>query len=451
MRVRVCLKREISLTARKDSVDTILLVQNISLLLCFLAGLLSFFSPCVLPLMPIYLSILSGSVGGEHKAQRPLVNTLSFVVGISTAFFLLGLAFTGLGQLLVHHHDLIVKIGASMILMFGIWVLLPQKFFMQEHRFQLKRPENVNPLSSFLMGFFFSFAWTPCVGPLLSSALIMASSSERAVIGFLYIGIYSLGFIIPFLLFSLGAHKLLTKINNKERFFTGLRKLSGILLIAIAISMFSGWINGLSAKLSQFSGIDVILTQQDNSKADKVGGDSKPAEQAADTHSKTEQRQNTAESSNDDRKHPLAPDFELQGLDGKTYRLSDFKGKRVFLNFWATWCPPCRKEMPDIQQLYENYGKSESYAILTLTNPKSQEFPHNADADQDSIRAFVKSRGFDFPVAFDTSGEVFKMYGIRSFPTTYLVDEEGRIEGYVPSALSYELMEKILTGQALSK
>lgn len=422
--------------------DYVLLAQNLSIVLCFLAGVLSFFSPCVIPLMPIYLSVLGGSTESAEKPRSPLLNTLGFALGVSSAFFLLGLAFTGLGQLLSRYHDLMVKAGSIAIFVVGVWMLLPQKSFLGEKRFDYKVPQIINPFRAALMGFFFSFAWTPCVGPLLSSALIMTTSAQNIGLGLLYIGVYSLGFILPFLLFSAGANKLFSKIPNKEKFFKVMHKVAGVLMLVIAISMYNGWFNNLSAKLSQYSGLDALLTQESGKQEqNKPGSQASPQPQATQSEEKQAAK-------DDDSKHPIAPDFELTGMDGKQYKLSDFRGKRVFLNFWATWCPPCRAEMPHIQQLYENY-QGDDYAILTVTNPRSEEYPNNADITEDGITSFVKSREFSFPVLFDTTQKVFRLYGIRSFPTTYIIDADGRVEGYVPSAMSYELMESILTGQSL--
>ena len=107
-------------------------------------------------------------------------------------------------------------------------------------------------------------------------------------------------------------------------------------------------------------------------------------------------------------------DFELQDLSGATRRLSDFRGKVVFLNFWATWCGPCRFEMPSMEKLYRRL-KDEGLEILAV----------NLQEDRSSVEQFVDEYGLSFPVLLDTTGRIGATYGARSIPTTYIVDREG--------------------------
>ncbi|CDQ42019.1 MULTISPECIES: TlpA family protein disulfide reductase [Virgibacillus] len=125
----------------------------------------------------------------------------------------------------------------------------------------------------------------------------------------------------------------------------------------------------------------------------------------------------------------LAPDFTLKGLDGKEYRLEDFKGKKVMVNFWASWCPPCRNEMPDMQRFYEDKDIVILAVNLTDTERKAED-----------VQQFAKEYKLSFPILLDKDGKVSENYQIKPIPTTYLIDSKGYIHYKAFGAMSYELM-----------
>lgn len=124
-----------------------------------------------------------------------------------------------------------------------------------------------------------------------------------------------------------------------------------------------------------------------------------------------------------------APDFTLQTLDGKEAKLSDFRGKPVFVNFWATWCPPCRAEMPDMQELYDNMD-IEILAVNLTNTEKSEE----------DVSSFVEDMGLTFPVLMDPKGQLSTAYNVKAYPTSYLLDAEGKIRYIAYGAMNYNLM-----------
>ena len=141
----------------------------------------------------------------------------------------------------------------------------------------------------------------------------------------------------------------------------------------------------------------------------------------------------------------LATDFEVTLISGETVKLSDFRGQKVLVNFWATWCPPCKAEMPDIQALYEDWGENGGEVIvLGVANPKTDDFPYNQDVTREEVETFLSDGGYTYPVVMDLTGDVFSAYGIRAFPTTFMIDKEGNIFGYVESALTGDVMESIV-------
>jgi peroxiredoxin len=125
----------------------------------------------------------------------------------------------------------------------------------------------------------------------------------------------------------------------------------------------------------------------------------------------------------------LAPDFTLETLDGKTVRLSDYRGKTILLNFWATWCPPCRSEMPDMQKFYED----EDVEILAVNLPQQE-------ASMEDVKSFVEEYGLTFPVLLDQNLQVATDYGIQVIPSSFMIDKNGIIQYTALGALNYETM-----------
>lgn len=133
----------------------------------------------------------------------------------------------------------------------------------------------------------------------------------------------------------------------------------------------------------------------------------------------------------------LAKDFELKTLDGNTVKLSDYKGKKVVLNFWATWCPPCREEMPTFQKYHEELAEQNNVVILAV-NITDQ------DLGMDTIREFVNQYELTFPILLDETGEISKNYEILTIPATFIIDESGRVNEQVNGPLTSEMLQQLL-------
>ncbi|WP_068672647.1 redoxin domain-containing protein [Oceanobacillus sp. Castelsardo] len=125
----------------------------------------------------------------------------------------------------------------------------------------------------------------------------------------------------------------------------------------------------------------------------------------------------------------IAPDFELITLDGETVKLSDYRGSKVFVNFWATWCPPCRAEMPDMQEFYD----TEDIQVLAVNLTSTEK-------SVDDVQKFVDEFGLTFPILKDDKGEIEQMYKINAYPTSYLIDSNGVIRKIALGAMNYEMM-----------
>ncbi|MGT2895278.1 cytochrome c biogenesis CcdA family protein [Streptococcus entericus] len=225
------------------------------LLALFAEGLLSFFSPCVLPILPVYIGILGGQVSSEkieHSSvqRRILVNTLCFVLGITLTFFVLGFASSLLSRLLTQHMQIIQLIGGLLIIIMGLiqldlfQTILTKREFSAKHKVY-QAGQQVTPLLATLMGFTFSFSWTPCIGPILASAFLYASS-HQGIFSVLLISVYCLGFILPFVLVAFFSQKVLAYFKKHQHLMKHTKRISGILLILIGLSIITGQFTTIS-------------------------------------------------------------------------------------------------------------------------------------------------------------------------------------------------------------
>lgn len=379
------------------------MATHISLALVFVEGLVSFLSPCVLPIIPIYMGYLAGNSNEKRNSNKKvLLFTISFIFGILLAIFLMNASINLLQSFLKEHMTLFVRIGGILIVLLGIYQLgfIKINFLQRTFRFSLKTDNKMNVMVAFIMGFTFSFAWTPCIGPALSSILLLAASSGDFWYSNFLMIIYAFGFTLPFLVLGLFTNKALNWLNSHRDIVKYTTKIGAVILIIFGLMMFSGKLNTISNYMSPSQG--QVSTNQ-------------------------------AENSDDSVNYGNA----LLNQDDKPISLADYHGKVVFLNFWATWCPPCQREMPEIQKFSEKYQNSEDIAILTVVMPGGQEM------DAAGIKKFLKEKGFTMPVIFD-DGRLSSSFQITSLPTTYMFDRDGNVYGSVVGQLSSDMMENII-------
>lgn len=422
---------------------------NVPIIMVFFQGLISFLSPCVLPLIPLYIGYLSGGTGvkGEdgkiyYKKSKVMLNTFCFVVGVSFAFFSLGLGFSAMGSFFKDNQMLFAKIGGVIIVLFGLYQLGlfgKSMLLSKERRFNFNPDKFImSPVSALIMGFTFSFAWTPCVGPALTSALIMAASASTKASGFMLIGVYTAGFVLPFLAVGFFTTSLLGFFKNHMDIVKYTAKVGGILMILMGVLMFTGKMNDVTGYLSSISSPFGTENSSDENN-EKAGDESSIVTENEETEVITEE--NTADDNGDEEDIIPAIDFTLTDQYGKTHKLSDYKGKTVFLNFWATWCPPCKAEMPDIQRIYESYDTDGDDALIVLGVAAPN---MGREKSEEEIKSFLEQNGYTYPVVMDRTGEIFNYYGITSFPTTFMIDRDGNVFGYVSGQLNEEIMHSII-------
>lgn len=400
-------------------------MENINLFLVFAEGVLSLFSPCILPVLPVYLSILSNSSvqslkHGEVKFINSslLKNTILFVLGISTTFFILGSSVSVFNQFFTSNKKIIILIGGILIIIMGIFYMgyINIPFLQKEKKIHIEIKE-MKPITAYILGFTFSFGWTPCVGPMLSSVLIMASTSKSVLIGNILILIYTIGFILPFIIIAIFYNKLFKFIDKIKLHMGIIQKIGGIILIVSGLIM----IIGGSAKTFDYT------NKESTNKVEQVQNkDDKNAQSSKDNSTKEDKIK--------------APDFSLVDQYGKTHKLSDYRGKVVFLNFWATWCPPCKGELPHIEEVYKEYeNNNKDVIILGVTAPNL-----GREGSKEYIMDFLNKQGYTFPVVFDSTGEIMDQYSIEAFPTTFIIDKEGNVNKYVPGAMEKTTMESLI-------
>lgn len=229
--------------------------QQITYLGAFVAGLLSFLSPCVLPLIPSYITYITGLSFSDLDAEHPthlvrrqtMLHSLAFVCGFTVVFVLMGASATYVGSFLQQHMELVRKVGGILIIVFGIHVtgLVPVQWLLGERRVSLKH-KPAGFLGSFLVGLAFAAGWTPCIGPILASILMIAATEEKVAHGIVLLLLYSTGLGIPFLLSSLAMHRFIVLFNRFKKYIRMFEVTTGLFLIVVGWLIFSNWLSRLS-------------------------------------------------------------------------------------------------------------------------------------------------------------------------------------------------------------
>ena len=138
-----------------------------------------------------------------------------------------------------------------------------------------------------------------------------------------------------------------------------------------------------------------------------------------------------------------APDFTVLSPELKEVKLSDYKGKVVVINFWATWCGYCVQEMPEFEKVYKEFGSNKKdVIILGVAGPISKENQNNVDVEKDEVISFLKKKNITYPTLMDEAGKSFDDYKVRALPMTYVINKDGYLEGFVSGAITAEQLRK---------
>jgi len=216
-------------------------------LAAFFAGVISFLSPCVLPLVPGYVSLISGAgveelKGSEsHLLRKVMLNSAAFIIGFSIVFITLGAISTEVGQILAQYKSLLARIAGAVIILFGLHLtgIFQIKALLADTRLHTLKGGS-SPWGAFVIGFAFAFGWTPCVGPILAVVLGFAAAQDTVVKGIFLLAIYSAGLAVPFLVTSLGIERFLRFYNRFKFHMHAVEVASGALLIVLGILLVMG-------------------------------------------------------------------------------------------------------------------------------------------------------------------------------------------------------------------
>ena len=224
---------------------------NITYIGAFIAGLLSFLSPCVLPLIPSFITYITGLSFSDLQAEHPthkvrqqtIIHSLIFIAGFTTVFVLLGASATFIGNYLQAHMALLRKIGGVLIVIFGVHVsgIFDIGLLLGEKRLTIHR-KPAGYLGSFIVGVAFAAGWTPCIGPILASILMVAAAEETVYRGIMLLLVYSLGLGLPFFLASLAMHQFLVFFNRFKKYIRIFEIITGVFLIVVGVLIFTNYL-----------------------------------------------------------------------------------------------------------------------------------------------------------------------------------------------------------------
>ncbi|MGO9591921.1 MAG: cytochrome c biogenesis protein CcdA [Candidatus Acidiferrales bacterium] len=435
-------------------------------LFVFAAGLGSFLSPCVLPLVPGYLSMLSG-VGvdqlreGETATSKLLAPALAFVIGLSAVFITMGATASAVGHFLLQHRNLLAPIAGALIILFGLhligvlikmsvrvglivgialvaiglflnfrtgaeMVVKPVHFYAASLIFLLGPPmsrwlnrdvhmrdvggKSPGIVSGFLLGFAFALGWTPCIGPILTTVLAIAAARGSVRDGVILLTLYSAGLSIPFLLTAVGVGRFMKFYQKFRRHLHTVEVCSGILLLLIGALIFT---NGLTMVSSHLNGgsLDVLL--------EKVMPASVKQYLNSGVNAGTE-------SPKADANLEPEPNVTFKNLEGGDVALSSLKGKVVLLNFWATWCEPCRGEIPVLIGLQQQYsGKGFTMLGASMDDDPTKVVPQFVKANEFKVDG--KDETMNYPIVAGSDAITDQFGGLLGMPTSYLISRDGKI------------------------
>lgn len=377
--------------------------SNITVTIAFLAGLASFLSPCVLPLVPGYVSLISGvsidrlkgEGGSKSSARRAVIlNSIAFNIGLSMIFVSLG-ATAGLLGAWVTSNPVVRIVGGLVIIGFGLQLIGLLKIgalYKDTRMFSQQKPRGM--LGSMTLGMAFAAGWTPCIGPILGGIIGLAATSGGWKSGLLLSSFYAAGLSVPFLLTGLGINQFLGFYAKFRQHLHKVEVVSGVVLILIGTLVATGYATRLAS-----SRLAALLPNLESKI--KVAPSSTTAANTAPANAATT--------------YEVAPDVEFPTLDGGSLRLSDLRGRVVLLNFWATWCIPCRSEIPTLSAMQKDMEAS-GLTVIGVSY----------DDSADMVKEFQKEIRQDYKIVLGGENVGSKLPA-TPLPTTYIIDREGRI------------------------
>jgi cytochrome c-type biogenesis protein len=370
--------------------------ENISIIAVFLEGLLSFFSPCILPLIPLYLAYLTSSCrtidedgNVSYDRMKVMITTNFFVLGISMVFVIMGISITFVKEFISDYQILITILGGVFLVVMALnqFGLISIAALNSTKKIDVNTKGEMTWLKAFLMGFAFSFAWSPCVGPILASVLSLAATAE-GTLGYLYILFYGLGFVIPFLVLGMFTEKALNFIKKNQNIVSWTTKIAAAIILVLGLSMI---IDG-SKSIKQLQAQPVV---------------------ESDPYS-----------------------YSLADIDGNVHTLEENEGKYLYLSFSASWCPHCEDQIPDFQEFEAKYDEVNWFVVYS---------PESSKVSLEKLYEYIEEQGIEANVLIDLNDELAIRYQVAGFPTTYIFTPDGKPYQYIPGGVELEMLEQIHT------
>ena len=421
-------------------------IEEVNLFAAFTGGLLSFLSPCVLPLIPVYLSFVSGLSFEQMTDQesrgknfwKVFFNTLLFVTGFSIVFILLGFGASTIGQVLkVYQREFSLVAGlVIVVLALHFMGLLRIKWLYYEKRVQVQK-RRFGPISSFLLGFFFAFGWTPCIGPILASILLVASQQETAHSGIVLLSAYSAGMAIPFMATAIFLNTFLGLFKKVNKYFDVIETAIGaVMLVAATWLIFSQLTHIVSTTIPMaIVGVSMLFLVLLQKKIPKTAfnlftgfiiafiviiGVGLFFFATPPTGSQITKTIN----------------IQFDDFSGNTVTLDKFSGKPILLNFFASWCSPCKKEIPELIKIYEEKTKGEFYIVGV-----------NCDEEINDGRKMIDAMKIPYPVLHGKVDDLNLIGERTALPTNIIVDSNGKkiaaYAGFPGEKLLLDQIEKL--------
>ncbi|HZI49769.1 MAG TPA: cytochrome c biogenesis protein/redoxin, partial [Pyrinomonadaceae bacterium] len=353
-------------------------------------------SPCVLPLVPGYISLMSGvsidninqGVAGARRAV--IANSIAFNAGLSVIFLALG-STAGLVGATIISNVWVRVIGGAVIIIFGLHLigLLKIKYLYKDTRhFKNEEPRGI--WGSLTLGIAFAAGWTPCIGPILGGIIGLAATSGGWKGGLILSAFYSAGLAVPFLVTGLGINQFLSFYGKFRRHLHKVEVVSGVILIFIGILVMSNRVTMLAS-----SRLAAVLPNLEG-KLHLRGPNPQPAAPVNGIFAE-------------------APDVQFTKLDGNKLRIKDLHGRVVLLNFWATWCIPCRNEIPSLSAMQKDLD-GRGLSIIGVSY----------DDTADLVKDFQKEIPQSYEIVLG-GRDVGSQLPASPLPTSYLIDRQGRI------------------------
>jgi cytochrome c-type biogenesis protein len=391
----------------------------LDLALAFLAGLLSFASTCVLPLVPAYIAYMGAAAAGAETTIGQQLKVLGkaalFVAGFATAFVALGASFGLIGADLKAYRPLLLEISGVALVLIGIALLTLGRIpgLMGEKRFDIAHRLPRAPWAAYVIGLAFAIGWTPCVGPILAAILLRAGSTGTAAQGALLLAVYSAGLGLPFLI-AAGLSGMLTRLLARVRgAYAVLNAVAAVFLIGMGVLIFSN-------RLTVFNDFFPVVALRTPFDSHFESNNPTPAPHGPVQVGKP------------------APNFSLKDLDGHAVSLSSLKGKPVLINFWATWCVPCRDELPLIRDEYLAH-RADDLSVIAV---------NFGDESPDTVRKFWTSFKLQPAPFLDPKGSIATAYGVAlnntGLPVSVLVARDGTVSSYEPFPLTKDYLDPAL-------